>query len=373
MKVAMFVLILIFLTSGVFAVSGVSPGSYELDFEPLLEQEFVFKFIFDDGIKTQLYVEGALGNYVTLDKEELVGGGDVVVKLSLPSEVETPGSNLIRIGARQASEEKGGVGFVANVRGIIKINVPYPGKYVELDLKVPSANAGELVNISLDAASLGKEDVEISPLIQIFQDGDKIETIELGKAKITSSDSKSFSTILDTTNYLPGDYNVTALAEYEKGVFARDDDPFRLGELMVKILDYPIEFREDKIERFEIEVESLWNNQIEDLYAEVGVIGSDVSFITTSVGLRPWRKINLVGFLDTSDIDSEEFQVEIVLHYGGKTTSEVFSAKLILNYDYVPWLFSVVVLIIVGFLAWRIWIFSGHLKKNGKKSKISKK
>ena len=76
-----------------------------------------------------MYVEGDLAEYVTLNKDSLVGSGGVSASLALPIRIETPGTHVIYVGARQLPGEGGGIGIVGNIRGVIKVKVPYPGKY----------------------------------------------------------------------------------------------------------------------------------------------------------------------------------------------------------------------------------------------------
>jgi len=263
------------MAGGVLAISGVSPGSYEVDFEPGLSQNFTFDFIFDEGVNAEVYVSGGLSEYVSLDKDSIVGGERVVATLNLPSNVNKSGLNEIRVGARQILEGEGGVGIVADVGGLIRLEVPYPGKYVELELVVPNANAGDLVDLSLKAYNRGEETVDVALLIQIFMDEDvpyatdlMVEEIKFDSVTIKPSEMEVFSTSLNTLDYSPGDYVATALGDYGEENLARGDNFFRLGELYVKILNYSKTFEEGGIERFSIEVESFWNNPINELYAE---------------------------------------------------------------------------------------------------------
>jgi len=366
MKRFLFLGVLVFLCSGVFGAS-VTPGSYSIDFEPGYSGDFSFEFGFAAGVEADLYVSGAFAEYVTLDKDKLVGGGVVVATLNLPSESNLSGVNKIRIGALQISDEASGMGVVSDVRGIIKVNVPYPGSYVEFDLKAPNANAGEIVNLSVEMFNRGEEDVSISSNIQIFREGSLIENVDLGIVDVVAMTSVVVDSPFDSSGLSPGDYNVVVSGEYN-GLKVTDENPFRLGELFVKIVNYSREFREDKLERFNIDVESFYNNLIEDLYAEVKVVGvAEAGFVTPIGELRAWRSGVLEGFLDTSDIETEDFQAEIILHYGNETTSEVVDLKLVLNPDYTSVFILVGFIIVAVFLGWRIIVFVKRLGKKHKK------
>jgi len=302
-----------------------------------------------------------------LDKENLIGGGVVVATLNLPAEVNFPGANLIRVGARQRSKADSGMGIVSNVWGIIKVNVPYPGKYVELDLKAPNANAGEVVNLSFEIFNRGEEDVTVSSYIQIFRNESLIENINLGNANVASLTSVIVESPFDSSGYSVGDYNAIVFGEYGPAV-ATDENPFKLGELFVKIVDCTREFRENKLERFEIEIESFYNNDIDDLYAEVNVVEIEGGGFMTPIGVvNAWDISTLEGFLDTSEIDSENFLAEIILHYGEETTTEVVDLKIILNKDYTFIFVLIGCILVVGFLGWKIVVFVKRICKKKKK------
>jgi hypothetical protein len=367
MKRFVFFGVLIFLCSGVFGAS-VSPGSYSVDFEPGYSGDFSFEFGFSEGAEAELYVSGDLAEYVTLDKETLVGGGVVVATLNLPSELDLSGVNRIRVGALQKGNEDSGMGVVSDVRGIIKVNVPYPGSYIELDLKAPNANAGEIVNLSVEIFNRGEEDVTISSTIQIFKEGSLVENINLGNTNVALMTSTIIESPFDSSGLSPGNYSAVVSGEYGAGLKVTEENPFRLGEIFVRIVNYSREFREDKLERFNIEVESYYNNLIGDLYAEVKVVGvADAGFITPVGELRAWRVKTIEGFLDTSDIDSEDFQAEIILHYMDETTSETVDLKLDLTPDYTFIFVLAGFFVVAGFLMWRIAVFMKRTRKKKKK------
>ena len=358
----------LFLCSGVYAISGVSPPGYEVDFEPNLSRSFEFFYLFDDYVKAEIYANGPLSEYITLDKKFIVGRGSVTATLNLPSAVKSPGENIIRIGARQLAGDNGGIEIVSDMGGIIKINVPYPGKYVELDVIAPNANAGEALNISLKAYNRGKVRLDVSPMIQIFKENEKLETIKHSSTKtILPSQSEMFYFILNTSDYSSRDYVATALADYGEEDLARDDDPFRLGELRVQINNYSSKFERDKIGNFDIAVESFWNSPIQELYAAVYILDQEfVSFRTPTISLNPWKKGVLVGFLDTTAVKGETFMVNITLFYGNGTTSQVVALKLEKQKDYLPYFIGLLLFGVLFCLAWRFKVFVRRIKEHRK-------
>ena len=342
--------VLIFMCSGVFAVSGVSPASYEVDFEPGYSGEFVFNFVIEKGAE-DLYAEGDLAEYVSFDKRSVSGREEVVVSLNLPSEIDSPGVNYIKI-------------IAGNAMGGIKVRVPYPERYVEVGLNAPNANVGEVVLFELELSGKGNESVIVSPRIEIYRDGEGIDVIGVEDVEVFPGDEVSVNVSIDTSDYLAGDYIAVGFLDYDD-VSVSVDNPFRLGEFSVELVDYSKSFRENKIDRFEILVESLWDDDMRGVYAEVNVLGFDsASFVSSSEDLDAWGRQVLVGFLDSSEIEGNSFEAEIILHYGNESVSGVVELKVVEGFDYVFWVLILVVVGVLGFLFWRCCIFIDRFKKH---------
>ena len=358
MRLAIF-LILIFMCSGVFAISGVSPASYEVDFEPGYNGEFVFDFVIEGG-PADLYIEGDLAEFVSFDKSSVSGVGEVVVVLDLPSVIDNPGVNYIRVGM---------VSEGIDVGGIIKVNVPYPEKYVEVGLNAPNVNVGEKVLFGLELFGRGNESVVVSPRIEVYKDGESVEIIDFESVEVASGDEVGMNVSLDTSGYSAGNYVAVASADYKDGIVIVEN-PFRLGEFSVELIDYTKYFRENKIERFDILIGSLWDDDMKDVYVEVNVLGfPSANFVTSSEDLSAWENRVFAGFLDMSKIEGNDFEAEIILHYGEEVASEIVELNVIESFDYVFW---IVILVVVGgfvFLFWRGAIFVERFKKHRIKGK----
>ncbi|MCK4997773.1 hypothetical protein KAS08_05720 [Candidatus Pacearchaeota archaeon] len=341
----------IILIGNVLAISGVSPGSYEIVFEPNLEKEFVFVFVIDGNRKVDVYAEGDLSNLVELDKSEIWERQDVKVKLTLPARLENPGINQIKIRAGE-------------VVGIIKINVAYPNEFVELKLNAPDVNLGEVVDVEFGILSKGRA-VRVVPRIEIYEVvggvGEIINTINLEEFFVEAE--KDFYLQLDTANYSAGDYYVVGVVEFG-GEVADIKNSFRVGEKRVEIKDYTKSLKENKVGKFEINVTSFWNSDIREMYAEVKVVDSAYSFVTASVNLEAWEEKTLSAFFDVSQIYGYDKELEIILHYDGEETKETVLFEVLKGFDFILLIVSIFVLGIVGVLIWRGKIFLNNIKNN---------
>jgi len=352
----------VFLCSVVFAVSGVMPGSYEVDFEPGYSGEFVFDFVLNG--EAELYIEGDLAGYVELDKRRISGRESVVAVLNLPSEIESVGINQIFVGAR---------GDGVDVRGAIKIVVPYPERYVGLELSAPNVNSGEVVEISLRMLNLGRQVVDVSPRVEVYRmvdgelsmvDGEAVGVFYGEGGVLGVSEFLDFNVSFDSSNYFAGDYVAVALVDYGE-VFpldsfrhqtglARVENVFRLGEFKIRILNYSDEFVEGEIGKFEIEIENLWDSRMLEVYAEV-VVESGVGFDSSIVGLKGWEKKTLVGAFDGFGFVDGFVDAKIIVHYDGGVVSEDVRLRIVGDVSYVFYYYVVGGLVLVGVLVWFVF------------------
>ncbi len=323
-RFGVFLVLMVFFSSNVYASLGVTPAIYEIDFKPGLKQVFNFNFITEADKKLEIYVEGDLSKYAKLSTDYLEGGGNVKVLLQFPKEVEKPGLHKIIVGAKQLIEEGEGVGAAINIRAIIKVRVPYPGKYLDLDFSASSANAGDPIDFKLKIYSRGKESVAANSYIEIYDsDNKKADTLYLGTNLIEPAKSIEISEKWDTKGFAPGKYRATAIAEYD-GNEAKKEEVFRIGELYVDIINYTEEFERDKINKMEIYLESFWNDPIKDVFANVSIPEYGISFLTPSTNLKGFGRAVLTGHFDTTPIKERKFKAKITLNYeGGKTEKTV--------------------------------------------------
>jgi len=362
MKLMLCFLILILSLSPVLALSGVNPRSYELNFKGGYNGEFKFDFTFDDRAPVNLHVEGDLAKYVTLNKKRIYGKGEVLASLHLPKKLDKPGVNLIKV----VADREG-----LNVVGLIKLNVPYPSKFAELELRAPNANVGDEVNISLRISDRGNESIDAHPRIWIYQKGRVIDSWGFRERRIAPGNSEIFNLLFDSSNYSAGDYSAVAVVDYN-GKTARAENPFRLGELSVRILNYTSEFDKGRIERFEISVENLWNNNLKDLYAEVNIPGfENANFVTQGINLKAWGTGTLVGALNTAKINKRRFKAEVTLHYGGKEDSEIIELRIRRNPSYAFWTGISILIVFSGGWLWKRRAIGRRRRKKASRNSLS--
>ena len=355
---------------------GVSPAIYEIDFVPGLEKSFKFNFVGDNpNLEYVVNVTGDLAEYVSLDKYEYKGqAGEVTAFLKLPQNIEVPGPHRIFVGALSKTDNSGrggtSIGITTRVNGVIKVLVPYPGQYADLDFQVNDANAGEKVAYKLIIYSRGKETIITQSRIEIYDSADKrVGVFDIGSDIIPSTENVEINLDLDVSNLGSGTYKAVAIVSYA-GEEKRADDTFRLGELFVDIVNYTTEFDRDKINPIFIDIVSGWNDPIKGVFATGKVKGNnDVSFETPSLELRPWSEGRLIGYFDTTSIEEDEFQMDLVLHYEDKTTEKTVDLRFRKKeFNYFLWGgISLGILIVIGFLILIVTKLNRLKNKSGKR------
>jgi hypothetical protein len=353
MKKVILIFVLLFIKI-VVATSGVSPGSYETNFEPFLEESFSFHFIFEEGVTSEISVEGPLSDYVFLDKRKIMGSEIVTAQLKLPEKIEYYGMNKIRVSAKQIPSGSEGIELISDVGGIIKVFVPYPGKRPVLSLNLYDINEGENVKMNLRITNEGNESFLAKPSIHLFSGEKEVYKKSFNEITINSLTSYEVEEYLNTSSFPSGDYGAVALLDYGVESFAKGEDFFRIGKLFINITNCTKEINRSELEKFNIELESLYNNEIRDIYASVS-LGEDY-FYSPNFYLKPWEKKNISVFLDSSNIKERNYSVLITLHYSNTTNSNTFFITILQSNlkIYLFILFLLFLLISVVFIFLRI-------------------
>ena len=281
----------------------------------------------------ELSVSGDLSKYAELSEDNLFLNPQetkyFTVTVNFPAEIDVPGDHLLWV--RALEEPSGGTISVRSaVNTWVKIRVPYPGKYVITSFNAPDVNVNEIVKFSVTVNNLGKEDIKKAKAkIDIFgPDEDNIDkyidTVYTEEKAVPPKSTETLEASLDTAGYKPGEYRAVAAIFYDENQTSIEKY-FKIGYLHVKIFNYTSEFRPNKIQKFDIGVESAWNNRIEDVYVEVRIMEDDnmiADLKTPSFPLSPWEKKITSAYWDTIGLAQKEYDAVIIASYEGKTTEE---------------------------------------------------
>ncbi len=308
---------------------GITPASYSINFQPNLKESIDYSLSgANPNTVYSIYSEGDLSEYVSIDKKELLGDGSFRVNLTFPSVIEKPGKHTLLIGVKEAVDEellKSTIGTAIEIKVLISVYVPYPGKYVEISsFTSEDVNIGESLEFKFDVTNRGKEKVAIFPKIEIFsnQSSELVETLYLEERSLDPTQKISLRKHLETSSFNSGRYNGVLSVEYGGDYPSRENTFFRIGELAISLKNYTNQFIIDKkIQKFNIEIESGWNDKIDGIYADVSLLNetSEILFFkTSSTNLNPWELKTITGYFDTSYFLEGVYDANITFFYYGK-------------------------------------------------------
>ena len=351
-------LICIFYLSFASASLGISPAIREINFEPGKEVIINYK-VYSDNPEEELSLraEGDLQDYMTLSKKELRGSGSFTLTINFPEKIDLPGIHTIGVGVRQKPSDDQFIGTSIDISAVLKIYVPYPGRYVEASLSVIDGNIDEEIPVEVYVINRGKEDLNLNVKVNFFAEGiDLVKTINFDQVLLGTTEEKTFKKKLNTNGLKPGNYLADAVIDY--GEERKINKTFKIGSLFVNVTNFTKNLSRGGIQRFLVDIESKWNGKIDEVYADINISNSTKSFYfrTPSVGLGAWERKILEGFLDTTGMEGE-YNSEIVLIYSGLNTTvygrlNVFKKGLGIII-YTLGLLAFLLLILMVYVIWR--------------------
>jgi hypothetical protein len=366
---------LIFNSNNIHASSlGLTPAIIEQDFES--NGKFLVSFNVLGASEDQelfVFAEGDFSEYVTFDKTNFTGGTTFTAYIDLPAQTIKYGKNKLYIKVKEIFESDSGIGTKLEIGALVIIRVPYPGKYAEIrSFEVNEVNENESVIFISKIENMGSQGIIANVSVDIFSEEQVIESIFLASKEISPRETKTFAGA--TKGYRAGAYNATVILDYGGDVKEEVEKQFRVGGLSVDIINWTSEIIQGKISEFEIEIESKWNNNIENVYAEVNISKedgfSDV-FKTPSIKLGRWEKAKLNGFVNAENLESGKYEAKILLFYEDKTTEKVVNVEIVsseLNTIIIK--YAIIAVIIVLILI--VFIIFILFKKINKSKKIKK-
>jgi hypothetical protein len=336
---AALVALLVFSASaGCASALGVTPGRATIDFQPGLEKTMSVTITNNEHkqFNAYVYVEGDLSEYVTFEQSiihfnESDNSKTLVYKVSLPERIDTPGDHWAKVVIMELptgwEAPEGETRIIATVAVIhqLRVKVPYPGKFMQLDLLVQDALPNESVKFFVKLYNLGKEDIAgAQATIRILgPTNEVIDTIETGSKGVKSMQrGELIASWRADAN--PGLYHAAVTVRYD-GEVGQVEKNFYIGNMLVDVLDVSVkDFRLGGIAKFDIMAESKWNQPIQDVYAQLAVSDDKESkvadFKSASVDMEPFERTHLYAYWDTEGVLEGDYLARLTLHYAGRTT-----------------------------------------------------
>ena len=328
-------LVLLIILPLIDAHVGMRPARIEFDYKA--GEEVTINYYVDTTPDTRLmiFADEDFAEYVTFSKSELQGSGSFLATIKLPDSAEKPGPNNLFIYVKQIVDEASGFGTAISIGALVRINVPYPGKYIETELKLESVNKGENIQPELRVINRGKETVTIYPTLEIKYDNKTVSNTILSEETITLESTKehTFKKTINTKDYTPGSYEAISKVEYGGAEPSEKTLGFRIGQLNIEIINHTKTIIAGKINPYQIGIRSDWKDIIEGVYANVTLTNPEntktLNFLTSPITLGGFQDYILRSFADATDLSKGQYTTNIAIHYSGKTTTKESNTEII--------------------------------------------
>lgn len=315
-------------------------------FEPGLEKVIPFTVNNYDGPSKLFMVEistkseelrGILEQVVHIREQELMIEkgelGTFHAEIKLPSELSIGMHEiLVKVVSVDPSEQQGQIRIRKALGFKIILYSLYPGKLVDVKLfGVIPVNIGEFAYFKTRVMNIGTDDIDNTRAkVDVYHGNNLVGSVYSDYIPLTSKGMEVLtSSLLITEGYEIGEYEVRAFIEYDgKTEEAKYSQKFNVGELSISILNITSrKFENNKINKFDIVVESKWNKPA-DVYANIiltDLSGVEITkFKTQTVTVEGWRQGVVPVYFDVKNIENDNYMLKIVLNYAEKTSVRTF-------------------------------------------------
>ncbi len=337
---SIFVLIIIFAVNEVSAL-GITPGSFNFDFEPGAAKSIKFSVINSEKKDANFVVltQGELkDNIYSVSLPEGIfkmtsadGEKNLEYVLKMPASL-SPGPHkseivVMQLPGQWKGEGETSVEATVGVAAQVNVFVPYPGKYLEASLNAADSEEGGIVFV-IPVVSRGKLDiVRVKAIIDIYNLNEKVDTIESEEISILSGERKEI-VVKWKSDFLPGTYKAAATILYDEETLKLEKE-FNIGDKILDLVDVKVnDFSLGGIAKFELLIESKWSELIKDAYLQMLVYNKEgevmADFKSATYDVKSLEKTLMVAFWDTDGVREGVYDSSVILNYDRKSAQKDF-------------------------------------------------
>jgi hypothetical protein len=306
-----------------------------IDYEPGYHGEYSYTIVTNSGVTEDynVFVDGDLSRFVKVQPDtfaNVVSGETRTFNaiVDFPNETSytpTPGMHRIFVGATETETWSGGqMGAKTASKAIIDVKVLYPGKYLIYSLNSYDMKQGETKNFTVTLSNWGKQTIDkVNGTLYITDGKNEIVRYSFSPVSVQTNIDKTISIPVNLGNVPSGKYFAKLVIDWD-GNRNETQTTFKVGQLDINILNFTRSFSVNEINEFTIDVQSIWNDPINDVYADVTVYdgGSQITtFRTPKADLGPWARANLSTYFNTKSIKSGTYLAIVKVYYGGSDKS----------------------------------------------------
>lgn len=317
--------------SGVYGL-GLAPAKTTFDFEAGSVKEGAFRIVSEDTpSKIIITKEGDLGKYIVLEKETLIVEESetwVGFKLNLPQELppgEITGDILVLEIPKDTLNEDVVMAAPA-VMHKVKVNVPYPGKYLVSKMYITNTKVNDPILFTLPSANYGKEKISNVKATIVIKGPTNEEIAVLHTDSISLEPNNEEKMLATWQTDKAGAYFAEATIEYD-GKIIQMSDKFSVGSLEIEIERIEVNnFRLGQIAKLDIYMRNKWNTPLKvdgriEIFKENSLVST---FNAVPVDILQGSNSVMNGYWNTEGIDLGEYQISVKATYDGKVSEKSF-------------------------------------------------
>lgn len=320
-----------------FSVSalGITPGRTTFDFTPGLEKSVTVKVVNSEHKDLDLVVQvrGSLNESIHVGETKIHMAAKeyeyaLPIDISLPDYL-VPGLHTAEIVVIQVPEQVAGgsatVGTTLAVATEFHVHVPYPGQYIEGELKVSGDEKEKRFYVR--TVNRGKEDIDsVYATVSIFdKEGKRVHTVETNKISLAAGERQELvaNWIVDVPM---GRYSAKAVVHFD-GKDILFESPFEIGSFVLDLLNlYVTDFTLGSVAKFNLLVQNKWSEPINHAYAQMRVLDQDYNELadmkSATYDIPSGEKTTMVYYWDTQGIREGLYNANVLLYYGEKKTQQ---------------------------------------------------
>ena len=313
---------------------GVSPAKVDVDFAPNLKWDFTVNVINNEGkpLDVIIYAQGPLSTAVSFKQTTIHMNPDeyskpVTITLNLPEKVDDPGLHEIMITVKEAHETVEGepisIGSSLSVVSMLRVNVPYPGKYAKAELFISETDPGREATFVVEVNNLGREDISAARAIITVTnpDGKVIAKLETDEKPVVSMTKRELIAKWVPTDV--GRYRAAAVVDYD-GKQVSVAKEFNVGSFFLRLISVTVKnFKLGGIAKFDVLTENGGNDLISQAYAKLLLdeAGKRIMDVESSrVDVKPGETKSLNAYWDTEGVSRGVYYGLIRLFYSDKSS-----------------------------------------------------
>jgi hypothetical protein len=341
--IAGILLVVLLALPGVYSL-GITPGRTTVDYEDGFEKEVSFSVLNNEHKNMQilLMVQGELNDSVTLydNVVEFMPSEEskqFKYKIKLPSRIaKEPGlhtAEVVALEVPKASASGTYVGATVAVVSQLYVQVPCPGKCIELDLNVLDGEENSTATFIVPVINRGKLGIgEVRATIDIYTPlNQKIATLETDYYPLEAG-KRTELTAKWEVNAPSGDYLAKVNVFYD-GESKQFEKVFSIGSQMLTIESILVNnFQLGEIAKLQILVENKWNQELTAVFANLLVYNKDSQVMadvkSASESIPALTKKELIAYWDTVGVQEGEYNGKLMVAYGQKSTDKNLILKV---------------------------------------------